>query len=354
MIRYDGIEGSAIIDAAPGNLNGEIPSPFQLQSSLENVQEFRVESSNYPGRIRHRHRRPGQRRHQVGRQHRPRLGVRVRPRRQVRSPNYFERMSTCQKIAAVSRTSSADPSAGRFVKDRAFFFGSYEGYRLDSGINFVEGVPSAAAWPARGACDRAAVRRVPRARRGGAARRVGQPRLRHRCSCRRLQTSRENSFSGAARRRSSTTNWTMYGRVLPRRRPERPARRRHRPTGTHHGEPGERGRRPAGRPDAADDQRSSRSATTRRRPRISGVGAGRQRHRSLATSRSTSAAASPIPASPARAQLRASRFPAACSRQNSATNGRGAPYDPYSLSFIDTLTLEHAARTREDRRRVPR
>ena len=32
----------------PGNLNGEIPTPFKLQASLENVQEFRVESSNYP------------------------------------------------------------------------------------------------------------------------------------------------------------------------------------------------------------------------------------------------------------------------------------------------------------------
>src|SRR4029078_9479249 len=40
VIRYDGIEGSAIIDASPGNLNGEVPSPFRLQSSLENVQEF--------------------------------------------------------------------------------------------------------------------------------------------------------------------------------------------------------------------------------------------------------------------------------------------------------------------------
>ena len=47
-IRYDGIEGSAIIDASPGNLNGEIATPFKLQASLENVQEFRVESSAYP------------------------------------------------------------------------------------------------------------------------------------------------------------------------------------------------------------------------------------------------------------------------------------------------------------------
>src|SRR5438046_5805799 len=47
-IRYDGVEGSAIIDAAPGNLNGEVATPFKLQASLENVQEFRVESSAYP------------------------------------------------------------------------------------------------------------------------------------------------------------------------------------------------------------------------------------------------------------------------------------------------------------------
>ena len=48
VIRYDGIEGSAIIDASPGNVNGENNTPFKLQASLENVQEFRVESSSYP------------------------------------------------------------------------------------------------------------------------------------------------------------------------------------------------------------------------------------------------------------------------------------------------------------------
>src|SRR5262249_38596457 len=48
IIRFDGIEGTSIIDNSPGNLNGEISSQFRLQTSLENVQEFRVESSNYP------------------------------------------------------------------------------------------------------------------------------------------------------------------------------------------------------------------------------------------------------------------------------------------------------------------
>ena len=69
VIKYDGVEGSAIIDASPGNVNGENNTPFKLQASLENVQEFRVESSSYPAGVRHRHRRPGERHHQVGQQH---------------------------------------------------------------------------------------------------------------------------------------------------------------------------------------------------------------------------------------------------------------------------------------------
>ena len=48
VIKFDGVEGSAIIDASPGNIAGQIASPFKLQASLENVQEFRVESNNYP------------------------------------------------------------------------------------------------------------------------------------------------------------------------------------------------------------------------------------------------------------------------------------------------------------------
>lgn len=47
-IRFDGIEGGGIISNNPSDFNGEIPGPFRLQASLENVQEFRVESSNYP------------------------------------------------------------------------------------------------------------------------------------------------------------------------------------------------------------------------------------------------------------------------------------------------------------------
>src|SRR6185436_17631902 len=35
---------------------------------------------------------------------------------------------------------------GPLAADRAFFFGSYEGYRLDAGLNFVEAIPSNQAW----------------------------------------------------------------------------------------------------------------------------------------------------------------------------------------------------------------
>src|SRR5262249_55798496 len=35
---------------------------------------------------------------------------------------------------------------GPILQNRAFFFGSYEGYRLDAGLNLIEAVPSNAAW----------------------------------------------------------------------------------------------------------------------------------------------------------------------------------------------------------------
>ena len=42
-LRIDGVEGGGIISNNPGNFNGEVTGVFRLQSSLENVQEFRVE-----------------------------------------------------------------------------------------------------------------------------------------------------------------------------------------------------------------------------------------------------------------------------------------------------------------------
>src|SRR5438045_2537991 len=47
-VRYDGVEASSIIDASPGNLNGEVSTGFRLQNSLETVSEFSVASTTYP------------------------------------------------------------------------------------------------------------------------------------------------------------------------------------------------------------------------------------------------------------------------------------------------------------------
>ena len=136
-VRYDGVEGTAIIDASPGNLNGEIASPFRLQASLENVQEFRVDSNSYPaeygtgtgGQINVVTKSGGNRFH----------GSVFEYLRNdsLDSRNWFDR-----DFKSALRLNQFGASAGGpIVKDKLFFFGSFEGYRLRSGVNIVEGVP---------------------------------------------------------------------------------------------------------------------------------------------------------------------------------------------------------------------
>jgi hypothetical protein len=152
-IRYDGIEGSAIIDAAPGNLNGEVATPFKLQASLENIQEFRVESSAYPaeygtgsgGQVSVITKSGGNNVHGAAFEY-------VR-RDKFDAPNYFDSTrrsdgSVIQSLgkSALKQDQYGGSIGGPLMKDRAFFFGSFERYRLNAGINIVEAVPSAAAW----------------------------------------------------------------------------------------------------------------------------------------------------------------------------------------------------------------
>jgi len=136
-VRYDGVEGSAIIDASPGNLNGEIASPFRLQASLENVQEFRVESSSYPaeygtgtgGQVSVVTKSGGNRFHGSA--------FEYLRNEKLDSRNWFDR-----DIKSPLRLNQFGASlGGPVVKDKFFFFGSYEGYRVRSGINIVEQVP---------------------------------------------------------------------------------------------------------------------------------------------------------------------------------------------------------------------
>src|SRR5262249_21236816 len=48
-IRYDGVEAGSIIDSNAGDINGAGggASSFRLSQSMENIQEFRVESTGY-------------------------------------------------------------------------------------------------------------------------------------------------------------------------------------------------------------------------------------------------------------------------------------------------------------------
>jgi hypothetical protein len=159
VIKYDGVEASGVIDSAPGVLNGENPSLFKLQTSLENVQEFRVESSGYPA--------------EFGTGTGGQISVITKSGSNLfrgsvfeylrsdrfDAANYFD--STHQPngdIIAKAGSASTVPKSplklnqfggsvgGPMVRDKAFFFASYEGYRVDAGKNLIQGVPSAAAW----------------------------------------------------------------------------------------------------------------------------------------------------------------------------------------------------------------
>ena len=153
VIKFDGVEGSAIIDASPGNVGGQIASPFKLQASLENVQEFRVESNNYPA--------------EFGTGTGGQVSVITKSgsnqfhgsffeyyrNDKLDAPNYFDSTrnpdgSVIQELpkSKLNQHQFGGSFGGPFARDRAFFFGSYEGYRLDAGVNFVEASPSAAAW----------------------------------------------------------------------------------------------------------------------------------------------------------------------------------------------------------------
>jgi len=142
IIRYDGVEGTAVIDASPGNLNGEVPSPFRLQSSLENVQEFRVESSNYPaefgtgtgGQISVVTKSGGNNYHGS-------LFEYFR-NEALDAPNFFDNIIGSKAPLRLNQFGGS--LGGPVIKQKAFFFFSYEGYRLRAGLNSTEAVPGSA------------------------------------------------------------------------------------------------------------------------------------------------------------------------------------------------------------------
>jgi hypothetical protein len=141
-LRFDGIEGSSIIDASPGNLNGETSTGLRLQASLENVQEFRVESSNYPA--------------EFGTGTAGQISVVTKSGSNLFHGSLFDyvRNDVFDARNFFDKKSSPAPLrlnqfgasfGGPLIKEKLFFFSSFEGLRQRGYQNFIEAVPSEAA-----------------------------------------------------------------------------------------------------------------------------------------------------------------------------------------------------------------
>jgi hypothetical protein len=140
-VRFDGVEGSAIIDASPGNLNGESSSGFRLQASLETIQEFRVESSNYPA--------------EFGTGTGGQIGVVTKSggnefhgalfhylrNSAMDARNFFD----LEGKSPLRLNQFGGSLGGPILRHRMFFFAAYEGLRQRAGLNFIETVPGAQA-----------------------------------------------------------------------------------------------------------------------------------------------------------------------------------------------------------------
>jgi hypothetical protein len=140
VIRFDGVEGSSIVDSSPGNLNGESSSLFRLEQSLENVQEFRVDSSNYPA--------------EYGTGTGGQISFITKSGTNDIHGSAFDYLRN-DKMDARNFFDRAEKSklrlnqfgaslGGPLIKDKAFFFASYEGLRQRTSSPIVESTLSAA------------------------------------------------------------------------------------------------------------------------------------------------------------------------------------------------------------------
>jgi hypothetical protein len=141
ILRVDGIGDGSIIDNSPGNMNGESSSNFRLQSSLENVQEFRVESSNYPA--------------EYGTATGGQISVATKSGSNgfhgalfeyVRNDAFDARNFFDGSTRSPLRLNQYGGSVGGpIIKDKLFFFASFEALNQRAGLNLIETVPSVAA-----------------------------------------------------------------------------------------------------------------------------------------------------------------------------------------------------------------
>jgi hypothetical protein len=140
-VRFDGVEASSIIDASPGNLDGEVSTGFRLQNSLETVAEFRVDSSNYPA--------------EFGTGTAGQISVISKSGGNDFHGGLFEYF----RNSALDSRNFFDGSGktplrlnqyggsvgGAIKKDKLFFFVAQESLRQRAGVNLIATVPSASA-----------------------------------------------------------------------------------------------------------------------------------------------------------------------------------------------------------------
>lgn len=135
--KLDGVEATAIFDSSPGYVTVQ-GSQFRLQTSIENIQEFRVDSSNYPA--------------EYGTGTGGQINVIGKSGGNAFKGSLFYYLRN-DVLDARNFFDGAEKSplrlnqfggslGGPIIKDKLFFFGSYEGLRQRAGFNIIESTPS--------------------------------------------------------------------------------------------------------------------------------------------------------------------------------------------------------------------
>jgi hypothetical protein len=138
-LNYDGVDGTYVWDASPGYLNAT-GSQFRLQTSMESVAEFRVNSGLAPA--------------ESGLGAGGNITVVSKSGANQWAGSFFEYKRDDALDAASKYDDTKQPLeldqfggsiGGPLLKNKSFFFISFEGLRQTTGLSFSEAVPSAEA-----------------------------------------------------------------------------------------------------------------------------------------------------------------------------------------------------------------
>jgi len=135
-LNYDGVDGTYVWDASPGYLNST-GSQFRLQTSMESVAEFRVNSGLAPA--------------ESGLGAGGNITVVTKSGGNMLRGSLFEykrddALDSASKYDGQKQDLELDQFGGSvggaIISNRTFFFGSFEGLRQTTGLSFTEAVPS--------------------------------------------------------------------------------------------------------------------------------------------------------------------------------------------------------------------